>query len=811
MFLAAKQISYTLQIRSNDDFNSLFCKHVVQELHIPVARKNFHEGLEEDQNLRSITSLLDACPLSSACSGAIMSHIQRTNSLPEPSQREYESVILALEIHEVANSMVIDSETAQALGIFDRESHASVFSSRTKEGLSLFSLLSAGLSRPAKQQMSQWLTFPSVTIDVINARLDAVQLFSNSRFNTSTEELVKRIKGMKNIYSMASSLISDKATIHTWKGITDFADSAIHIGLACQDFQRQENIFIFEQVTSLFDQEQLAFVHETIGAIIDLTESTFAQRIVVKRGLDAELDDCRKTYANLAGILENLTREFVEDLEIELKDSFNVTTEYFPQIGFVTSLHRKDGFAIDQTTVIAGQDQGWSYQYGSEIKAYFKNGFTRELDANIGDLHSLISGREIEIIAELQAEITKRVPMLIACGDIIAEMECLLAFAAIAAQNSYTRPELVCEPIFDIQDGRHPLQELIVETFIPNDCTLVGGKGVREEGTISEEADREHNSVMILTGANACGKSTYMKQLAMIVIMAQIGCFVPARFARIGLVDKIFTRMQVDESISASKGSFQTDMDQVSNALNRCTPHSLLLFDEMCKGTLATDGVALFAGTIRHLLRRGKDCPRTIAATHFHEVFHEDLLSPSMPITPAHMRILLDTDLSGKGKDEYEEGDDKDVEQTIVFLYKLCYGIELHSHAVQCAKLCGIRQEVIDRATHVAKKSRDHDLKSLELSIIDDLAEIDFFDANEQDRQPPSASIYTLRQKEQALRAFTAWNIDADRQTAAEEGEMAFLDPAVKLQRILNVPRVIQTTSTDPPTESRYTSSMMSS
>ncbi|PWN36973.1 P-loop containing nucleoside triphosphate hydrolase protein [Meira miltonrushii] len=706
---------------------------------------------------------------------------------------DLQNVILALEIYGIANTMVLDSQTAQALGIFDRESHASVYQARTKEGFSLLSLLSAEISRPAKQMMSQWLTFPSVNIDLINSRLDAVDLFTRIQASSTTEQLKKHVKGIKNIYALASSLISDKATVNTWKGITEFARNAIQIGLTCQSLSSSKgDVAIFEKVSAAFDHDKLTFVHETIDAIIDWKESEFTQRVSVKHGLDAELDEYRQTYKNLSGMMEKVTQTFVADLEMEFMEMYDVATEYYPQIGFVTSLHRKDNFAIDQTTVMAGQSQGWTYQYGSEVKAFFKSEFARELDTNIGDVHSFISGREIEIIAEVQAAIVQHVPTLTACGDVIAELECLLAFAAVAMQRSYSRPKLVSEPMLRIKNGRHPLQELIVETYVPNDCALSGGKGVKEDGMIAAGSGGDDNSIMIITGANACGKSTFLKQLALIVIMAHIGCYVPADSARIGLVDKIFTRMQVDESINSSKGSFQTDMEQVANALNRSTSHSLLLFDEMCKGTLATDGVALFAATIRHLLRRGEGCPRTVAVTHFHEVFHESLLGPSMPITPAHMQIILDSSFDkNEGID-----DEEDAEQSIVFLYKLRSGLELHSHAAQCARICGIRQDVIARAIHVSKKSQDHDLKALELSIIEDLAE------DSADEGKTSTNAYTLRQKEQVLRAFTAWNIDADRQQAADEGEMAFLDPAVKLQGILNTPKMIHTTSIGSPSES---------
>lgn len=155
-------------------------------------------------------------------------------------------------------------------------------------------------------------------------------------------------------------------------------------------------------------------------------------------------------------------------------------------------------------------------------------------------------------------------------------------------------------------------------------------------------ATAEAKSVVILTGANAGGKSVYLKQVALIVLMAQVGSFVPADAARIGLVDKILTRVQTHESSSRQQSSFTLDMAQVSRALRSATSNSLVLLDEMAKGTLAHDGAALFAATCIELLKRGHDCPRTLAATHFHEVFHSDLLPESLPYQPAHMEMIIE-------------------------------------------------------------------------------------------------------------------------------------------------------------------------
>jgi DNA mismatch repair protein MSH5 len=214
------------------------------------------------------------------------------------------------------------------------------------------------------------------------------------------------------------------------------------------------------------------------------------------------------------------------------------------------------------------------------------------------------------------------------------------------------------------------------------------------------------------------------------------------------------------------QSSFVTDMQQVSHALQSSTRQSLLLLDEMGKGTSSIDGASLFAATIKYLLGRGPHCPRTLAATHFHEVFHEDFLPEDLPFTPAHMQVLLGNDPAR-------------LKEEITFLYKLRYGLELTSHASQCESLCGIPAAIVERAAFVAQLSRDHNLKELQVRIRDDLQ------GQEQESLRDADSKAHLERAESIARAFIQWNLGADEAAAARRGDEPSLDPIYKLNMIL--------------------------
>ncbi|KAL0961433.1 hypothetical protein HGRIS_006378 [Hohenbuehelia grisea] len=378
-----------------------------------------------------------------------------------------------------------------------------------------------------------------------------------------------------------------------------------------------------------------------------------------------------------------------------------------------------------------------------------------DMDTHIGDLHSAIIDREIEILQELLERVLTYTDVVITACDVCAELDCLLAFASASRAYDYRRPCMVEANTIHIIQGRHPLHEQVVDTFVPNDAHLIGGRGTHAQ-TLSDAAEDSDNevisrqhSVVLLTGANGCGKSVYLKQIALIQIMAQIGCFVPAESATLGVVDKIFTRLSTKESISKAQSAFMIDLNQVSLAIRNCTARSLVILDEFGKGTMSTDGAGLFCAVLQHLLDRGPECPKVLTATHFHDIFGSGMLDPTMmPITMLHMQVMFvvsgnEVQLSGTPSDN-QELRRAAINEKITYLYRVAEGLALDSHAAKCAQLCGIPLRIIERAQYVSDLVSKHEIRRL---LDEEMTEEERMD---------------LADAEAVCRRFLVWDLEAE-------------------------------------------------
>jgi len=230
-----------------------------------------------------------------------------------------------------------------------------------------------------------------------------------------------------------------------------------------------------------------------------------------------------------------------------------------------------------------------------------------------------------------------------------------------------------------------------VPSFVPSDTLLVGGGGQDDNAPVGP-------SMMLLTGPNYSGKSVYQKQVAVAVYMAQIGSFVPADRATIGLTDKIFTRITTKETVSKVQSAFMIDMQQIAIALNSCTRRSLLVIDEFGKGTDTCDGAGLAAGVIQHLLSLEAEAPKALVATHFHEIFELGLFNEARNISFAHMEVRVD-DSHGRRADQHSS--------RVTYLYNLRPGRSDLSYGTQCAAMNGVPGEIVNRATDLARLARE--------------------------------------------------------------------------------------------------------
>ncbi|KAG9506978.1 hypothetical protein J7337_000526 [Fusarium musae] len=321
--------------------------------------------------------------------------------------------------------------------------------------------------------------------------------------------------------------------------------------------------------------------------------------------------------------------------------------------------------------------------------------YMRELDEEYGDMYCQIGDREVEIIHDLAGKVLEHEEPLLLASDMCGEFDAILALALGAEKYDWHAPQVVEASIIHIEEGRHPLQELVVPTFIPNPCHLFTGTS-----TITAAQDGSPQA-LVLTGPNHSGKSVYLKQTAIIVYLAHIGSFVPAVQATIGLTESILTCISPRESMSGGESAFARDMKQAALSMKSSTPRSLVLVDEFGKGTNGDDGAGLLAALLDYYLSLGPECPRLLAATHFHEVFECGYLENHNGLRIAHMNVRMDWNAS--------VADDQ-----VTFLFNLEYGHSTSSLGGRCAALNGVPSAVVERAENISKLlARNEDLSAV--------------------------------------------------------------------------------------------------
>ena len=294
----------------------------------------------------------------------------------------------------------------------------------------------------------------------------------------------------------------------------------------------------------------------------------------------------------------------------------------------------------------------------------------KEYEEKILGAEDKILSLEARLFNDLILDMQAFIPQIQINANIIAHLDCLLSFAKVAEENNYIRPVIDASEVIDIKQGRHPVIEKelpIEEHYVPNDILL----------------DNEKQQIIIITGPNMAGKSALLRQTALIVLLAQIGCFVPAEAARIGLVDKIFTRVGASDNISLGESTFMVEMTEASNILNNVSSRSLVLFDELGRGTSTYDGISIAWAIVEYLHENSKGHPRTLFATHYHEL--NEMEKNFSRIKNYNVSV-------------------KEVDGKVIFLRKLERGGSEHSFGIHVAEIAGMPRSIVKRANVILKQ-----------------------------------------------------------------------------------------------------------
>lgn len=456
-----------------------------------------------------------------------------------------------------------------------------------------------------------------------------------------------------------------------------------------------------------------------IDQTIDFQRSAEQHRTAVLQGVDPELDSIKRTYDGMDTLLTQIATTISNDVP-EWAAQYIENCIFFPQLGFLTVVPLDPETGKGKYEGEGIENDVWEKMFVSSDMGYYKNNRVKELDAYFGDMYGMICGesiihasqlsslsnilrlprsnanptvdKEIEIIHGLAVKTLEHEKILIACSDVLGELDSLVALAMGARKYQLNPPNLTTANVINIEGGRHPLQELTVPAYIANDCVLAGGIGDDEtedrlpsQTSASAQDSIKHPSMLIMTGPNYSGKSVYLKQNALIVYMAHIGSFVPAEKATIGLTDKILTRIATRETVSRNQSAFMIDLRQVALSMNLATRRSLIIIDEFGKGTNSMDGAGLAAGVFEYFLSLGTQSPKVIGATHFHEIFESGFLQERPQLSFGHMEVRVDTETEVK-------------EDQIAFLYNFVPGRSTSSFGTTCAMLNGIDPAIVERA-----------------------------------------------------------------------------------------------------------------
>ncbi len=516
-------------------------------------------------------------------------------------------------------------------------------------GSSLLNVIDKTISPMGARLLKRWLVFPLKDVQPINERLNVVEyFFRQPDFKELIEEQLHLIGDLERIISkVAVGRVSPREVV-----ALKVALQAIEpIKAACMDADNASLNHIGEQLNICQS------IRDRIDREIDKDPPLLINKGgVIKSGVSAELDELRRiAYSGKDYLLQIQQRES-ELTEIpSLKIGYNNVFGYYIE---VRNTH-KDKVPAEW---IRKQTLANAERYiTQELKEY---------EEKILGAEDKILVLETQLYAELVQSLSEFIPAIQINANQIARLDCLLSFATAARENNYIRPVIADDDVLEIHQGRHPVIEKqlpIGEKYIANDVML----------------DSQTQQIIIITGPNMAGKSALLRQTALITLLAQIGSFVPAESAHIGLVDKIFTRVGASDNISVGESTFMVEMNEAADILNNLSPRSLVLFDELGRGTSTYDGISIAWAIVEHIHEHPKAKARTLFATHYHE--------------------LNEMEKSFKRIKNYNVSV-KEIDNKVIFLRKLERGGSEHSFGIHVAKMAGMPKSIVKRANDILKQ-----------------------------------------------------------------------------------------------------------
>lgn len=518
-----------------------------------------------------------------------------------------------------------------------------------EDGTSLLNVVDRSITPMGGRMLHRWLIFPLKDVKPINERLEIVEYyFREPDFRQCINDQLHRIGDLERIISkVAVGRVSPREVVQLKTALCAIQP----MKSACLSTNNEALKRIGEQLNLC------ASIRERIEQEIKPDPPQLVNKgDVIATGYNAALDELRAIRDNGKQVLLEIQEKEAEKTGINsLKIGFNNVFGYYLEVRNTFKDKVPEDWIRKQTLAQAER------YITPELKEY---------EAKILGADEKILALEARLFGELVQDMQEFIPQIQINANLIARLDCLLSFAKVAEENKYVRPVVDDSTIIDIKKGRHPVIETqlpLGETYVPNDVYL----------------DNEQQQIMMITGPNMAGKSALLRQTALIVLLAQVGSFVPAEGARVGLVDKIFTRVGASDNISLGESTFMVEMTEASNILNNVTPRSLILFDELGRGTSTYDGISIAWAIVEYLHEQPRASARTLFATHYHEL--NEMAKIFKRIKNFNVSV-------------------KELDGKIIFLRKLEKGGSEHSFGIHVADIAGMPKSIVKRANVVLKE-----------------------------------------------------------------------------------------------------------
>jgi DNA mismatch repair protein MutS len=539
-----------------------------------------------------------------------------------------------------------------------------LFNSPYEGAKTLVDVMDRTISPMGGRLLKRWISLPLKDIQPVNERLDVVQfLVENSAVNEEISSLIRQVGDLERLISkVALGRINPREVVQLKRGlkaigpIREICNNSGCIALVQMAEQLNPCRTIAEKIEKELNNDPPVQINKGNA---------------IATGVSSELDELRTILYSGKDYLSDLQNRESERTGItSLKVSFNNVFGYYIEVRNTHKDKVPPEWIRKQTLVSAER------YITEELKEY---------ESKILGAEEKIISLETKLYSDLVLSILEYIPPIQLNSSLVARLDCLQSFATVSAENNYVRPELNESRVLEIKNGRHPVIEKQLpagESYIPNDLLL----------------DTEDQQIIILTGPNMSGKSALLRQTALIVLMAQTGCFVPANTAAIGMVDKIFTRVGASDNISLGESTFMVEMNETASILNNLSDRSLILLDEIGRGTSTYDGISIAWAMVEYL-HENRLRAKTLFATHYHEL--NEMENSFSRVKNYNVSI-------------------KELNNKIIFLRKLRRGGSEHSFGIHVARMAGMPRSVVTRADEILKELEEsHDKHELAKPIAD--------------------------------------------------------------------------------------------